>query len=378
MNTDNNYRFRAKRIDLINSDLRRTRKAIVTLGCSYAAGQGAYDQETMDILEPKISENTFSNYDYLFKGHSKKELKNFAKITNTNFIEDSDGAGRWSGSKNKYAVQTFELETSNSFVNQMCEKLDNAYTPVNFAHPGNGNQASINRLMTYPIDWHYCDEIVVVWCFTDPNRFDILDDRIPFNKSLIQHDHQTIWPQFIDSYDTDHEKLINGEPWWNMQKQYTNTLWSENFIARNFLQAGLTLKTWCKAHNARLAIFPAFDPYNRKNLTNLLINTNVKRDLASRKITNLKEHRKLKLGELIYAKQTIDNFPWTKVLNLNGSATFFDLCYTQDSEYDPDIGLQELVNQKIITQEKWVFPCGHPSAKGHEFLAEKLIEHFLL
>lgn len=374
---DNDYRYRAKRTDLINNDLRRTRKAIIALGCSYAAGQGAFDQETLDILEPKISEDTFSNYDYLFKGHSKKDLQNFAKATNTQFIEDPAGSESWSGSKSKYAVQTFEMETSNSFVNQMCEKLDNNYTPINFAHPGNGNMASINRLMSFPIDWDYCEDIIVVWCFTDPNRFDVFDDRRAFNKHVVQHDHQTLWPQFIDNYDSDQEKLINGEPWFQMQKNYTNTIWSENFVAMNFLQAGLTLKTWCKAHNARLAIFPAFSHYERDEVTNLLLNNALERDLGSRELISQKP-RNLKIYEVKYAKQTVDTFPWNSVVNLNGAKTFFDLCYAQDSEYDPEVDLQELVAQKLITTDKWVFPCGHPSAKGHGFLAEKLIEHFLL
>ena len=377
MKTDNSYRFRAKRLDLINQDLRRTKKAVVSLGCSFAAGQGAFEDETMDILAPLISQNTFSNYDYLYKGHNKKDLENFASITNTKFIVDAKESGKWSGSKNKYAVDTYEMETGNSFVNQMCEKLSNNFTPINFAHPGNGNMASINRLMSFPIDWDYCEEIIVVWCFTDPNRYDVLDDRIPFNKLIIQHDHQTMWPQFEDEYNTDHEKLINGESWFQMQKNYTDTLWSENFIAMNFLHAGLSLKTWCKAHNARLAIFPAFSNYGRQDITNLLLDRIVTRDVASRNLLT-QEKRKLKQGELKYGKQTIDNFPWTNIVNLNGSSNFFDLSYKQDTEYNPNISLQDIVNERILTKEKWVLPCGHPSAKGHGFLAEKLIEHFLL
>lgn len=370
------YRLRAKTTATINRDLKRTGKAIVALGCSYAQGHGAFDEETLKLVRPKIS-STFSNFDYMFKGHTESELQLLADHYDLELIEKSEVAEHWNGSESQYAVATHEIETANSFVNQICEKLGNRYTPINFGHAGNGNLASINRLFTFPIDWHLCDEIILLWCYSDPNRFDIVDDRFPFNKHLVLHDHATMWPQFQDEYDPECEKLRQGSLWFETQRTYTQTLWSDKFSYTNFLNAGIQLSVWAKAHNAKLVTFGAFQPCTKEDIINGLLDTEVVRDPGTRQLIESKKRRILR-HEIIEAKKGIDMFPWKSVFNPGGYNTFFDLAYSQEPDYIPGTTMHDVVNNCLESGDDWIFPCGHPSAKAHTLLSDIILEHLNL
>ena len=50
------YRMRSRKIQIINEALHKTRKAVISIGCSFTEGEAAYDQEILDVLRP-ISHN---------------------------------------------------------------------------------------------------------------------------------------------------------------------------------------------------------------------------------------------------------------------------------------------------------------------------------
>jgi hypothetical protein len=105
----------SKNIRQIKKDLKRTKKAIVALGCSFVEGT-------------ELSKNP-------------------------------------------------RVQNSLSFVNVLCNRyLDNNYTPINFGQEACGNAAAINKLFLYDIPWHNLNEIKIIFCPTAMFRYDIIDD----------------------------------------------------------------------------------------------------------------------------------------------------------------------------------------------------------
>jgi hypothetical protein len=121
----------------INQDLKRTKKAIVAIGCSFV--QGA----ELNISCPK--------------GADENEYKN-----------------------------------SRTFVNKLCSKyFKNSYTPINFGQEAAGNFAAISRLFLYNIPWSSLDEIIVIFMPTGMQRLDIIKDD---NTCIVGQEFKTLYP----------------------------------------------------------------------------------------------------------------------------------------------------------------------------------------
>jgi hypothetical protein len=94
-------------IKLINEDIKQTKKAIISLGCSFVQGHGAISQEIYDNYKwygtPKNG-----SINWKFNEVEKKQIK--LKYPEIDFYIDSD------------SVNFSFHENKNSFVNILCKK----------------------------------------------------------------------------------------------------------------------------------------------------------------------------------------------------------------------------------------------------------------
>jgi len=363
------HRLRSRIVTTINEALEETPRAVVSIGCSFTEGEAAYDQETIDFLRPMGG--NYSNFDYNCKGHDLKELLDFATEFDLHFqMMDQGRVSQWNKSQNNISVNSRPLEIKNAFVNKFSEKLDNRYVPINAGHAGNGNMAAVNRLFTYPINWDKCEEIIVLWCYSDEHRFDIAKDT-NIDHSELGFDHDTMWPK-NDAYDPAIEKFHQGADWHNAQYYLTQTAWSDAFAHMNFITCGSKLATWCKAYNANLLTFAAFHPVDKQVMENEFCMNKIFRDTNRHR-----EEREFSPFSIEYIQQNykaLNRFPWESVCEPGGKSSFFQYAFSQEEMYDPDIDMYKLIHHYNGTPNDWIFPCGHPSGKGHDLLADYLIQ----
>lgn len=375
-------RLSSRLIETINNNLKERPRAVVSLGCSFAQGQAAYDDEILNFLRP-MGGGSCSDFNYAYKNHDLKDLLDFAEYFKLSIIPKSQDNEQWyNQSPGNYEVVTGEIEIANSFVNKFAELSD--YVPINLGNLGNGNTSSINRLFTYPIDWHLCDEVLILWCYTDLNRFDLVNDT-GLDYHQIGNDHKTMWPQ-ADFYDPSREKFHQGINWHNTQYYWTRTAWSEVYNYINFVTAGIKLNTWCKSHDAKLITFGAFNKINRKIVEHEYCYGNITRDKTHEIIENFDNPKHQTMID--YNVRSLDLFPWHTMYEPGEEETFFDLALAQDlkhedfSEYCKNkIGKTENINMWDVinmsgTPRDWIFACGHPSAKAHDLLAQNLFKHY--
>lgn len=373
----------SRTVSVINRRLRENPKAVVSLGCSFVQGQAAWDQEALDILRPHGG-GAVSDFNYSYKEHDLKDLLDFAEHFKLSMrVRDQNTQNRYNQCSGQYEVVTGELETKNAFVNKFAEHA--GYVPINLGNLGNGNMSCISRLSTYPIDWHLCEEIIVIWCYTDLNRYDLVNDGcIDFEN--IGNDYKTLWPQY-NNYDPDREKFHQGKDWHNTQYYLTLTAWSEAYSYLNFVTAGTQLKTWCQAHNAKLITLSAFAEVTKEQIENEFLHKQVFRD---------SNHNMVGEGNLdLYEERhnanqnSINLFPWESIYMPQGETSFFKLALAQELKYEDfddycknkmgktaqDVDMHDIVHYGG-TPNDWIFPCGHPSAKAHELLATDLFNHY--
>ncbi len=363
------YRMRSRKIQIINEALHKTRKAVISIGCSFTEGEAAYDQEILDVLRPMGG--SYSNFDYNCKGHDIQELMDFAQQFDLHFqIMDEGRVSQWNKSENNISVNSRPLEINNAFVNKFCEHLDAGYVPINAGHAGNGNMAAVNRLFTYPIDWDICDEIIVLWCYSDEHRFDISKDT-NIDHSEMGHDHDTMWPKH-EAYDPDIEKFHQGADWHNAQYYLTQTAWSDAFAHMNFVTCGSKVDTWCKAYGAKLLTFAAFHPVDKQTMENEFCMNKIFRD--SNRHREDREFSPFSIEYIQHNYKALSRFPWDSMCEPGGKTSFFQYVYSQEETYNPNLDMYKLIHDHGGTPNDWIFPCGHPSAKGHDLLAKWLIK----
>jgi len=198
----------------IKTDLLRTNKAVVAIGCSFV--QGA----ELEFDAPHA--------------HDKGLYKN-----------------------------------SKSFVNVLCEQyLEGTYTPINFGQEGGGNFAAISRLFLYDISWHTLDDIIVIFMPTGLQRFDIINDD---SGTVVGQEFKTLYPYTTSS-------SFNVEHVVNLNLGYEKMCSSEKFEVMNCILNFQFLNSWIKEHNAKLIIFPAFSNEYTKSYFLTALNTNIFRD----------------------------------------------------------------------------------------------------
>lgn len=327
-----------KQVKEIVEDLKRTKKAIISLGCSFTQGQGAINDElfvthnwTFEKLGKPLSLNNLTE-------EQKEELCLKYKCLEIN-------------PHTKEIDWTF-MEYENAFVNVLCKKyLESSYTSINLGLRGCGNRATIKELYLYPeIDFHKLDEIIVIYGPSGLERFDFSSDW--WND---HHKWKCMWPHYKD---------IEPGPRKTLWEGYNRHLYSDKFEVVEQILHAQELLSWCHNHNAELIITPGFDiRYNKDYFLSVLT----------------KEYRRTMEGDIeetnvranADAVKLLNLFPWNKMFLPDGCPTFVDLAMKQEH---PDDYANKHFFEYLGTGSPnlWITACAHPSAKGHDLFAKFL------
>lgn len=327
----------------INNDLARTRKAIISLGCSYAEGQGAVNDELYTDYEwthPKIG----LGLEIITTSAERKQI--LSKYPNLK----KEGLDK---------INFRFMEKDNSFVSVLCKKyFAGEYTPINFGVRGCGNRATIKELYFYPnIAWHLIDELIVVYMPSGIERFDFVNDEVVDGNRW-----KAMWP---------HPDGMPEGPRKTLWEGYAKCLHSDRFMVLEQLSHVQELVTWCKLHNAKLIITPAFDDrYNRKFFQEQL-DINVFRSPEGAFVK-----QKIPIFRSEAVSNFINLFPWDSMFEPDGYKTMAQFVIAQD----PDVeDTKEYFFQFIGkgSPNLWMTACAHPSAKAHDAYAKRLHDHIL-
>jgi hypothetical protein len=199
-----------------------TQKYIVGLGCSWTQGEGGYPQDVVDA----------------HGGRTQIRV------------------GQPGQPESDYYLRVHELE--NSWVNQLTKYHFPEYKSLNLGVKGIGNHAAVNQL-------NFVDQVdledaegVIVFMLSGFERFDVFQERPMDN-------HGSIKPDSYNNGEYKHEKWRTA--WPIEQKEgdgafwtcYARELWSEQFVASNFMMALLNLQTFAKANNFKIVLANAFN-----------------------------------------------------------------------------------------------------------------------
>jgi hypothetical protein len=334
------------KIPEINDSIRKTRKAIISLGCSFVQGHGAIDQKIYDTYKwnHDKSVSPFTTWD-LTKNEKQEILNEYANIS---LHADLDGTINFS---------THELE--NSFVEILSKKYFNGeYTPINFGRSGCGNRAAIKELYFYPdLLWNDLDQIIVIYCPSGAERFDFMQDEFH-----TLNDHQrwiSMWPH-SDDVSTPRNTLWKG---------YKDSLHSEKFEVLEQIAHIQELILWCKHMKAKLIIVPSFQRiYTRDHFTRGL-SVKITRD-GDRNLTGSQKIFKIPKEIL----KMVDIWPWENMFYPEGLPTWMDFIMKQEHETD----YEKFYFWNYVgtgSPNKWVTPCAHPSVKSHDLFAKVLHQY---
>jgi hypothetical protein len=329
-----------QQIKQINEQLKRTNRAIISLGCSFVQGQGAVD------------DNLYTDYAWKFNGLGTRLELQATDAEKNKLIQHHPGLINYDAAGS--LTFTF-MEYKNAFVNVLCNKyFEGSYTPINLGISGCGNRGSIKELYFYPeIEWHNAKEIIVLYCPSGLERFDFVDD------AWEDHRHfKSMWPR-PDDVEMPRKMLWQG---------YRDNLYTDKFEVLEQIGHVQELMNWCKNHNnARLVITPGFDSrYNKMYFKDSLNNKYTRTiDGELTETTTIKNANVDKLVNL---------FPWDAVFKPNGCETFIEL--TMKKEFNKAAGDHYFFNfLETGSPDKWITPCAHPAAKGHDFFAQQIFKH---
>ena len=328
-------------IPSINATIRKTKKAIIALGCSFVEGQGAISEEVYNKYSWNGQQHGYPAVSWSLSKSQQDELsKEFPEITISN----------------EGQPQFFLHEYKNSFVSVLANKyLNGEYAAINLGTAGCGNRATIKELYFHPdILWNELEEIIVIYCPSGAERFDFADDA---NFELNTHRNWVaMWPNIND---------FRG-PRRNLWQGYKEALYSDKSEILEQIANVQELILWCKSKNARLIITPAFqDVYNKEHFKSVL----------SKEIIRDQERRlKSEQPDKLDVTALMDLWPWDRMFAPNGCPTFVDLVMQQEF---PENKMHPHFYSFIGTgtANKWLTPCAHPSPKGHDLFAKCLYEH---
>jgi hypothetical protein len=336
--------MRKEVIEQINEDIKRTKRAIISLGCSFVRGHGAID-------------------DYIYKNYAYNTTKGSCVVT-------------WDLKNARSLVKEFpEIkilphggldfylhEDKNTFVNVLTKKyFEGSYASINLGISGSGNRATIKELYFYPdINWKELNEIVVIYCPTGAERFDFIDDQ--YHRLNDHARWYSSWPRFLE------EKTPENILW----RGYAEAVYSTKQEIIEQISHIQELLLWCEHKNAKLIIVPSFSNYyNRENFIGSTCQQ-IYRD-SNRKIIKEPEYLESNWQSAV---ELADMWPWDKMFYPDGNPTFMDLVMKQefpDAEMVP--WFYEFAG--VGSPNMWVTPCCHPSAKAHDLFAKHLHEHIL-
>ena len=334
------------KIPEINNSIRKTRKAIISLGCSFVQGHGAIDQKIYDRYKWNHDKliSPFTTWD-LTKSEKQEILNEYANIS---LYTDLDETINFS---------SHELE--NSFVEVLAKKYFNGeYTPINLGRSGCGNRAAIKELYFYPdLLWNEIEQVIVIYCPSSSERFDFMQDEF---HTLNNHQRWiAMWPNSDDT----------STPRNTLWKGYKDSIYSEKFEILEQIAHIQELILWCKHMKAKLIIVPSFQRiYTRDHFTRGL-SVNITRD-GDRNLTgSVKITRTDK--EIL---KMVDMWPWENMFYPEGLPTWMDFIMKQEHGY---------TNEKFYfwnyvgtgSPNKWITPCAHPSVKAHDLFAKVLHQY---
>jgi len=335
-----------KLIPEINENIKKTRKAIIALGCSFVEGQGAVDQDLYESYKWSMKQIGVPMQPVLTSDQKKQLLKKYSDVL---FLKDNE-------------FDWTLMEIKNSFINVLCKKyFEGGYTPINLGLRGRGNRATIKSLYFWPqIDWKNIEEMIIIYVPSGQERFDFISDH--FENNIEFH---CMWPHWKDQ-ETDPRKSL-----W---KGYGEGVFSDKSAALEQISNIIELKNFCELKNAKLIITPAFDSsYNKNSMFEFLKNTTI-RDI-NQKIISTNQNKSSKSNQNhVDLEKIVDMWPWEKMFYPESCETFINLCLKQENLNNPgDPGFWDY--NGIGTKNNWVTVCCHPSAKGHDLFAMRLHEH---
>lgn len=334
----------------VNEDLKKTRKAIISIGCSFVEGQGAVDQQIYDNYKWTMAKTGIPMKPVISNSEKSKLLADHPELS-----IDSNGVIDW-----KF------MEFKNAFVEVLCKKyFKGSYTPINFGLRGRGNRASIKSLYFHPqINWHDIDELIVLYVPSGPERFDFVNDEFKEHNQF-----HCAWPWSDDQAPGPRKTLWKG---------YGTAIYSEKSAMLEQISNVIELNNWCKLKNARLIITSGFDRSYLKERFNEIIQDWSERDIHQETVRYIEyAHNKNSITRTQEGsnnlKEIVDQWPWDKMFAPQGCNTFIDLCLKQE-------GLENKgfwdYNGKG-TPENWLTVCCHPSTKGHDLFAQELYKHIV-
>jgi hypothetical protein len=335
-----------EQVEKINNDIDQKRKAIITLGCSFVQGMGAYENEIWKKFDWKKQSNG-----PLFKIQvSEKEQEQLLEKYPEIYMNFND-------------LNFTHMEYRNAFCNKLAKKyLNDEYASINLGIKGCGNRAAIKELHMHPeLHWHNLDEIIVIYCPSGIERFDFVNDAYESHVHWI-----AMWPNPQDASGSK-KSLWQG---------YKDSIYSDKFAVIEQISHVQELKLWCKYHNAKLIITPAFDRGYTKEFFEQALFTDYHRNSTGEifkkieyndlKTKNPKHHQEL--------QNLIDMWPWDNMFYPENYPTFVDLCLAQEFPTSWNRNHFWSFHGKG-TPNNWVTPCAHPSEEGHDKFAECLYKH---
>lgn len=286
-------------------------KVVIGLGDSFTQGQGACSVE-------------------LWEKHNW-DLGNVPEIENYDVIKSS---------------------YENSWVNKICQNYLTDYTSINLGMTGRGNRGAVKELYLHPdLQMEKSNDIIVIFMLTGMERFDFID------KEFFEHVHyKTMWPN-------NNSKLSSG---------YLEEVWSEKFGIIETLLSIAEVKTWCKAHNAKLFLTSAFTPnYNWEYFNKVLSGDG---NEQKNYLYNNQDYLNLLLNT---------NIDWDSFIRPDGFNCVTDyLCHLENREdlinpTSPHNYYKYAYELDKLSPNEYITKCAHPSHKGHEKIAEVIYNEII-
>ena len=333
-------------VEEINDSLKKTGKAIISIGCSFVQGQGA------------INDTLYDNFEWEYKGEGASLKPTLTDKDVKRILKQYPATKK---AKDGSIDFTF-LEYANSFVNILCNRYFNhTYTPINLGLRGCGNRGSIKELYFHPdIRWTLAKEVIVVYMPSGLERFDFINDTCDDHFRWV-----CMWPHYESMEPSDRRTLWEG---------YGKNLWSEKFGVLEQIGHVQELLSWCTAHNnAKLIITPGFDKRYDKDYFEYILKQDVRRadDYNNTIPVELKPSWDPK-----HSRKLLNQFPWGLMFSPANKKTFAELALSQEPDIEDrtDYYFQFLGNR---SPNGWITPCAHPGEKAHDLFAKYLHNHIL-
>lgn len=341
---------KSKDVSQINQDLRRTRKALIILGCSFADGQGAIPTYIIDQLTPTY--HPIDNaLDYTCEGYTDQEIGDLA-------VEHKLPVLLERRNQKSLTCSVYHTEIHNSWGAQVGRLLNDEYTVINCADRGAGNNSAISKLYRYPIEWDQCDEVLVVWSVCDYTRWSMLHS-LNLERNLMTGDSRTFW--WIHQKPGPTAPASQQLNWQFSQQMYSTAL----FFIDQYVDNCVQLKTWTKQFKkSNMVLIPAFsqlpelDPGMEWHYYLSEIASKSGKDLAK-----------------IIKNSILTEHVW----DVDGHDDLAKLCLAMSTQEHnnnyADWFHFSKKNSEGAVGNTWITPCNHPTYIAQREIAQRLHKH---